>query len=184
MNRRALRGFTKAEVLAIAFFAVLIVAMIFGRETRSEYCQICGKKRASSGITVFLQPVLWTRTEKPSEFSKLYAEFVSAKCTHLWRRSSRGQVGLLVQGIACDTRSRYIFDYPQRLRLVRRLKSKNRIKTIIANCDVRASAWPGEKDPNSEGGEAFRAFDELVDVKTQQQEDAWWRKHRHLFEKK
>ncbi len=169
------------EMLVTLFFVVLICGIVFDYETRYEYCQICGKRRAGKSLAIFRQPLHWSYTEKPSEFSKLYTEFVSPNCVHKWRRSSYGWVNLLGGGVGCDTRYRRIFMEDQRLKPLRKLKDKNKIRIIVANCNVPDSSWPGDKAPNARGKNAFNAFDELTAIKTQQQENEWWHENRHLF---
>lgn len=181
MQKRRLTGFTVIEMVVTLVFVVLIGGIVFSYENRSEYCQVCGKRREGKSLAVFRQPLRWSHAENPSEFSKLYTEFVSPNCAHKWRRQSYGWVNLLGGGVGCDTCSRWIFIEPQRLLLLRRLKDKNKIKTVVANCDVKSNSWPGESAKSYAGEEAFDSFADLKDVETQKQENEWWRKNRHLF---
>jgi hypothetical protein len=184
MQKRRLTGFTVIKMLVTLVFVVLIGGIVFSYENRSEYCQTCGKRREGKSLSIFRQPLRWSHVEKPSEFSKLYTKFVSPNCNHKWRRTSYGWVNLLGGGVGCDTRYRRIFMEEQGLKQIRYLKDLNKIKTIVANCNVPNSSWPGEGVPNARGKNAFDAFDDLKQVYTPGQENQWWRKNRHLFVKK
>lgn len=181
MQKRRATGFTVIETLVTLFFVVLICGIVFDYDTSSEYCQICGRKRTGRSIGIFSHPLRWSYTEKHSAFSQLYTEFVSSSCAHKWRRSTHGYINLFGGGVGCDTRYRRIFMEDQRLKQLQKLKDKNKIRIIVANCNVPDSSWPGDKLPNARGKNAFNAFDELATIKTQQQENEWWRKNRHLF---
>ena len=181
MQKRRLTGFTVIEMVVTVMFVVLICGIIFDYETRFEYCQTCGRKRTRASLTFLRQPLRWSSSEKPSEFSKLYTEYVSLNCAHKWRRSSRNWINLLGCGVGCDTRNRWVLSKPQQLLLLRRLEDRNKIKTIVANCNVPANSWPGESVTSYQGQEVFAAFTDLKDVEMQQQENEWWRENRHLF---